>query len=53
MITDAFQYTFDPCSYSDNDLMSVNCNCKRTFDRGPGHWKFNSIKLWKMSIPGS
>ena len=24
MILDAFGYTFDPCSYSDHDLVSVN-----------------------------
>ena len=42
MISDAFGYTFDPCSYSDHDLVSVKFNCKRTFDRGPGLWKFNS-----------
>ena len=39
MISDAFGYTFDPCSYSDHDLVSVKFNCKRTFDRGPGLWK--------------
>ena len=43
MIPDAFGYTFDPCSYSDHDLVSVKFNCKCTFDRGPGLWKFNSI----------
>ena len=42
MILDAFGYTFDPCSYSDHDLASVKFNCKRTFDRGLGLWKFNS-----------
>ena len=42
MISDAFGYTFDPCSYSDHDLVSVIFNCKQTFDRGPGLWKFNS-----------
>ena len=42
MISDAFGYTFDPCSYSDHDLVSVKFNCKRTFDCGPGLWKFNS-----------
>ena len=42
MIPDAFGYTFDSCSYSDHDLVSVKFNCKRTFDRGPGLWKFNS-----------
>ena len=41
MIPDAFGYTFDPCSYSDHDLVSVKFNCKRTFDLGPGLWKFN------------
>ena len=42
MLSDAFGYTFDPCSYSDHDLVSVKFNCKQTFDRGPGLWKFNS-----------
>ena len=42
MIPDAFGYTFDPCSYSDHDLVSVKFNCKLTFHRGPGLWKFNS-----------
>ena len=42
MIPDAFGYTFDPCSYSDHDLVSVKFNCKRTFDCGLGLWKFNS-----------
>ena len=42
MISDALGYTFDPCPYSDHDLVSVKFNCKRTFDRGPGRWKFNS-----------
>ena len=42
MISDAFGYTFDPCSYSYHDLVSVKFNCKRTFARGPGLWKFNS-----------
>ena len=42
MIPDAFGYTFDPCSYSNHDLVSVKFNYKRTFDRGPGLWKFNS-----------
>ena len=42
MIPDAFGYTFDLCSYSDRDLVSVKFNCKRTFDRGPGLWQFNS-----------
>ena len=41
MIPDAFRYTFDPCSYSDHDLVSVKFNCKQTFDHGPGLWKFN------------
>ena len=41
MIPDAFGYTFDPCSYSDHDLVSAKFNCKRTFDLGPGLWKFN------------
>ena len=42
MISDAFRYTFDPCSYSDHDLVFVKFNCKRTFDRDPGLWKFSS-----------
>ena len=42
MVSDAFGHTFDPCSYSNHDLVSVKFNCKRTFDRGPGLWKFNS-----------
>ena len=42
MIFYVFGYTFDPCSYSDHDLVSVKFNCKQTFDRGPGLWKFNS-----------
>ena len=42
MISDAFGYTFDPCSYSDHDLVSVKFNCERTFARGPGLSKFNS-----------
>ena len=42
MISDAFGYTFDPCSYSDHDLVSVKLNCKQTFDLGPGLSKFNS-----------
>ena len=42
MISDAFGYTFDPCSYSDHDLVSVKFNCKQTLPRGPGLWKFNS-----------
>ena len=43
MISDAFGYTFDPCSYSDHDLVSVKFNCiKQTFACGPGLWKFNS-----------
>ena len=42
MIPDAFGYTFDPCSYSDHDLVSVKFNCKQTLMRGPGLWKFNS-----------
>ena len=33
-ISDAFGYTFDPCSYSDHDLVSVKFYCKRTFGRG-------------------
>ena len=42
MISDAFGYTFDLCSYSDHDLVSVKFNSQRTFDRGPGLWKLNS-----------
>ena len=42
IISDAFGYTFDPYSHSDHDLVSVKFNCKQTFDRGPGLWKFNS-----------
>ena len=42
MIPDTFGYTFDLCSYPDHDLVSVNFNCKRTFDRSPGLWKYNS-----------
>ena len=42
MIFDALGYTFDPCSYSDHDLVSVKFNCKWTFACGPGLWKFNS-----------
>ena len=42
MISDAFGYTFNPCSYSDHDLVSVKFNCKQTLMRGPGLWKFNS-----------
>ena len=42
MISDAFGYTFNPCSYSDHDLVSVNFQCKQTAPRGPGLWKFNS-----------
>ena len=42
MISDALGYTFYPCSYSDHDLVSVKFNCKHTFDRRPGLWKFNS-----------
>ena len=41
-ISDALGYTFDPCSYSDHDLVSVKFNCKQTLTRGPGLWKFNS-----------
>ena len=42
MISDAFGYTFDPCSYSDHDLVSVKFQCKQTAPRRPGLWKFNS-----------
>ena len=42
MISDAFGYTFDPCSYCDPDLVSVKFQCKQTAPRGPGLWKFNS-----------
>ena len=41
MISDAFGYTFDPCSYSNHDLASVKFNCKWTFDHGPSLWTFN------------
>ena len=41
MISDGSGYTFDPCPYSDHDLVSVKCNCKWTFACGPGPWKFN------------
>ena len=36
VIPDAFGYTFDPCSYSDHDLVSVKFQCKQTAPRGPG-----------------
>ena len=39
-ISDALGYTFDPCSYSDHELVSVKFNCKRTF--ACDLWKFNS-----------
>ena len=42
MISDAFGYTFDPCSYTDHDLVSVKFNCKQMLMCGPGLWKFNS-----------
>ena len=42
MISDAFGYTFHPCSYSDHDLVSLNFQCKQTAPHGPGLWKFNS-----------
>ena len=42
MIPDAFGYTFDLCSYSDHDVVSVKFQCKQTAPRGPGLWKFNS-----------
>ena len=42
MISGAFGYTFNPCSYSDHDLVSVKFQCKQTAPRGPGLWKFNS-----------
>ena len=42
MISDAFGYTFHPCSYSDHDLVSVKFQCKQTAPCGPGLWKFNS-----------
>ena len=35
MLSDAFGYTFDPCSYSDHDLVSVKFNCKQRFDCRP------------------
>ena len=34
MIPDAFGYTFNPCSYSDHDLVSVKFNCKQMLMRG-------------------
>ena len=42
MISDAFGYAFDPCSYSDHDLVFVKFQCKQMAPRGPGLWKFNS-----------
>ena len=42
MISDAFGYTFNLCSYSDHDLVSVNFQCKQTAPRGPSLSKFNS-----------
>ena len=42
MVADDFGYTFDPCAYSDHDLVSVKCNCMQTFDHEPGLQKFNS-----------
>ena len=42
MISDAFGYTFDLCSYSDHDLVSVKFQCKQMAPHGPGLWKFNS-----------
>ena len=42
MIPDAFGYTFNLCSYSDHDLVSVKFNCKQTLTHGPGLLKFNS-----------
>ena len=42
MISDAFGYTFNPCSYSDHDLVSVKFNCKQTLTHGQDLWKFNS-----------
>ena len=42
MVSGAFGYTFNPCSYSDHNLVSVNFQCKQTAPRGPGLWKFNS-----------
>ena len=42
MIPGVLGYTFDLCSYSDHDLVPVKFNCKRTFDRCLGLWKFNS-----------
>ena len=42
MISDAFGYTFELCSYYDLDFVSVKCKCKQKFDRGPGLWKFSS-----------
>ena len=42
MISGAFGYTFNPCSYSDHDLVPVNFQCKQMALCGPGLWKFNS-----------
>ena len=42
MISDSFGCTFNLCSYSDHDLVSVNFQCKQTAPQGPGLWKFNS-----------
>ena len=33
MIPDSFGYTFDRCSYSHHDLVSVKFNCKRSKGR--------------------
>ena len=40
MISYAFGYTFDPCSCSDHDYVSVKFKCKQMLSRGPGLWKF-------------
>ena len=50
MIPDAFEYTFNPCSYSDHDLVSVNFQCKQTAPWGPGLWKFNSSLILESSL---
>ena len=41
MIHGAFGCNFDPCAFSDHDLVSVKFKCKQTLNRGPGLWKFN------------
>ena len=66
MVSGAFGYTFNLCSYSDHDLVSVNFQCKQTAPRGLGLWKFNSsltldddytsllgrfLRDWKLRMP--